>query len=204
MPVTTQEWYDRVSARIAGEGYRHLGWGEWETWPFEGEPVPKALQPPGAERPRNGAGGVDCFMCDGAADDGGDYLVWRDDLFMLGIPLEPIAIPFTAFLMPLRHADLSDLTPQEASRMGELMVACEQAAVAVLDIPRLQVFRYADGQEHLHWWLLGRPTGMGQLRGTFLPHWDDLLPPRTRAELRADVALVAERLVSVAGGRVMP
>ena len=204
MPESAQEWYDRVAARIAAEGHRHLGWGEWETWPIEGELVAQRLQPPTEERPRGGAGGVDCFMCDAAAGTGGDYLVWTDDLFMVGVPQEEIAIPFTAFLMPTRHADLSDLAPEESRRLGELLVAAEQAVVAVLDVPRMQVSRYGDGQEHLHWWLLGRPTGMGQLRGTFLPHWDELLPARTRAELRADLVLVAEQLVSVAGGRVLP
>ena len=204
MPETAQEWYDRVSGRVAEEGYRHLAWGEWETWPFQGELVPKALEPPTTERPRNGAGGVDCFMCDAAAGRGGDYLVWTDGTWMIGIPQEQVAIPFTAFLMPCRHADLSDLTAEESQRMGELLVGVEQAAVAVLDVPRLQVFRYGDGQEHLHWWLLGRPTGMHQLRGTFLAHWDELLPSRSRAELRADVALVAEELVSAAGGRLVP
>ncbi|HET7194373.1 MAG TPA: hypothetical protein VFI99_05235 [Nocardioides sp.] len=40
-------------------------------------------------------------------------------------------------------------------------------------------------------------------RGTFLPHWDDLLPPRTGEGLRADLLLVAERLPVLVGGRVL-
>lgn len=93
MPESSQEWYDRVSARIAESGYRRLGWSRWETWPFEGELVPKDLQPPGPERPRAGAGGVDCFMCEAAAGHGGDYLVWTDEVLMIGVPQELIAIP---------------------------------------------------------------------------------------------------------------
>ena len=46
MPESAQEWYDRVSARIAEEGYRELGWSEWETWPFEGELVPHGWEEP--------------------------------------------------------------------------------------------------------------------------------------------------------------
>jgi hypothetical protein len=87
--------------------------------------------------------------------------------------------------------------------MGVVMAACEQAAVQALDVPRLQVFRYGEGQEHLHWWLLGRPRGVAQLSGAFLPLWDDLLPPRSRPELRADLLLVGDRLVSLVGGRVI-
>lgn len=203
MPESSQEWYERVSARIAETGHRRLDWAEWETWPFEGQLVPRELRPPGAEHPRGGAGGVDCFMCEAAAGHGGDYLVWTDDVLMLGLPQELIAIPFTAFLMPCAHHDLADLPADQARRMGEVLVAAERAVMQTLDVPRMQVYRYGDGQEHLHWWLLGRPTGMHQLRGTFLPHWDDLLPPRTRAELRTDLLLVAERLTTLVGGRVL-
>lgn len=146
---------------------------------------------------------MDCFMCEAAAGHGGDYLVWTDDVLMLGVPQELIAIPFTAFLMPCAHHDLADLPVDVARRMGELMVAAERAVTDTLDVPRLQVFRYGDGQEHLHWWLLGRPTGVPQLGGPFLPRWDTLLPPRTREELRTDLLVVAERLTSLAGGRVL-
>ncbi len=200
MPRDASEWYDDTQRRIAADGLRDPGLADWPTWPYDGELTPRDLKPPVAERPRGGAGGVDCFMC--AADETADasYLLWRDDVAMIGIPHEPVALPFLAFLMPRRHADLADLTPDVAARMGQLLTAVERAATDVLDIPRLQVARYGDGQEHLHYWLLGRPTGVAQLRGTLLPMWQDLLPPRPADEVRADLVAVCERLVELAGG----
>lgn len=102
--------------------------------------------------------------------------------------------------MPRRHADLRDLTPQEAGRQGELLAAIEAAATASLPISRIQVARWGDGGEHLHRWLYARPTGMLQLRGTFLSHWDDLLPPRPVDEVAADAALWSAALSARVGG----
>jgi len=199
---TSPEWYDATRSRIAATGYRSAPWTGWPTWPFSGELVQRDLEPPGEECPRGGAGGVDCFICEAAAGDGGDYIVWRDDVAMLGQPREDVPLPFKAFLMPRRHADLSDLEPREAGRMGELMVLLERAVTDVLDVPRTHVMRWGEGQEHLHWWVLGRPTGVDQLRAPFLPLWDDLLPPRPREESRADLEAVARRLVELAGGEL--
>ncbi|WP_107772382.1 HIT family protein [Nocardioides sediminis] len=201
-PPTAQQWYDETRARIAATGYRPAPWTGWPTWPFEGEVTQRGLQPPVAERPRGGEGGGDCFICAAAADPGSDYVVWRDDVAMLGQPQEDVALPFVAFLMPRRHADLSGLQPGEAARMGELMPLVERAVTDTLDVPRVQVLRYGDGEEHLHWWVLARPTGVAQLRGSFLPMWDDLLPARPREGSRADLLAVARRLAELAGGEV--
>lgn len=199
---STQEWYDRVSAEIARDGFREAPWLEWPTWPFTGQLQNRPLDPPAPERDREGAGGVDCAQC-GRRDDP-SYIFWRDDVAMLGTPFEATSVPFTAFLMPRRHADLSDLTDDEAARMGQLLSLVERAARDVLDIPRMQVYRYGDGVEHLHWWLVARPTGIGQLRGSFLPLWDDLLPPREATARRRDLDDVAAHLVELAGGETFP
>ena len=63
--------------------------------------------------------------------------------------------------------------------------------------------RWGDGTEHLHWWLFARPTGQLQLRGTFLSHWDDLLPAGDPMTARADCESVAARLVQLAGGELV-
>jgi diadenosine tetraphosphate (Ap4A) HIT family hydrolase len=201
-PPTAQEWYAETRARIAATGYRPAPWTDWPTWPFEGDLSQRELEPPVAERPRGGEGGVDCFICEAAADPASDYIVWRDEVAMLGEPRETLSLPFVAFLMPRRHADLSDLRRTEAGRMGELLPLVERAVTEVLDVPRVQVFRYGDGEEHLHWWVLARPTGVAQLRGSFLPLWDDLLPTRPREDSRADLLAVARRLADLAGGEV--
>ncbi len=200
MPETPQQFYDRVSTAIAADGYRESDLAQWKSWPFDGDLTVRPLDPPEpVEPPRHGAGGVGCHVC--APDN--PLIVWRDDLFLLGLPLEPTALPFTAFLMSRRHADLADLTDAEGARMGIVMVHLERAVCAVLDVPRVQVLRWGDGSEHLHWWVMARPTGMLQLRGTFLSHWDDLLPPVPREQLRSDAEMVAVDLVARVGGEVV-
>lgn len=200
MPETSQEWFARVSAEIDRGGYLESDWGRWSSWPFEGELTPKPLQAPADEPQRGGLDGNDCFVCDKVAAADRSYIFWQDEHAILGVPAEPRALPFAAFLMPRAHADLADLPLATAARMGELLTLIEKAATDVLDIPRIQVARWGDGGEHLHWWLFARPTGMLQLRGTFLSHWDDILPPRRLEDLRADLDLVAARLVELAGG----
>jgi diadenosine tetraphosphate (Ap4A) HIT family hydrolase len=204
MPQTPQQWYARISAAIEADGYRTTDLTQWSSWPWTGDLTVKALDPPAdAEPPRSGAGGVDCQQCVSSRDADSGYLIWRDRLWMVGLPFEPSALPFAAFLMPRRHADLQDLTPAESARQGELLTAVEQAACAMLPIPRIQVARWGDGSEHLHWWLYARPTGQLQLRGTFLSHWDDLLPGGDAAAARADGELFAATLVELVGGELV-
>jgi diadenosine tetraphosphate (Ap4A) HIT family hydrolase len=200
MPESAEEWYARVRDGLETDGYREVPWPGWATWPFEGELHQRPLEAPAEERPRGGTGGNDCVMCGPALQDG---LVWHDDVAMLGVPAEGTSLPLAAFLMPRRHADLADLTEAEAGRMGQLLTHVERAARDVLDVPRIQVVRWGDGQEHLHWWLMARPTGSHQLRGSFLSLWDDVLPLRPADDLRADLELVAARVVELAGGEVV-
>lgn len=202
MPETPQEWYARVQAALKTDGYRHTQLARWSSWPWTGELTPKPLDPPAeAEPERGGAGGVDCLTCQAADELDPGYVVWHDEGWMVGLPFEPRALPCALFLMPKRHADLQDLTAAEAARQGELLTALERAACAVLEVPRVQVARWGDGGEHLHWWLYARPTGMPQLRGTFLSHWDELLPPVPAEQFRADQLLVVEELVRHVGGQ---
>lgn len=156
-------------------------------------------EPVDAEPARRGAGGVDCGCAAPVADWQG--VVWSDNLFAVTAPLDS-SLPFAVFLKPLRHAGLADLTRADARRQGELLTLVERIAVELLSVPRVQALRWADGGEHLHWWLMARPTGALQLRGTFLALWDDLLPLRGPDAVRADALLVAQRLAEVAGGTV--
>lgn len=206
MPESAQQWYDRVRAAVDADGYREAPWPTWRTWPFDGAPPEvRPLEPPGVEAERGGAGGVDCPPCATAAlPDPSAQLVWRDELLMIGVPLGGTPLPVCAFLMPRRHADLADLTTAEAARSGELLTAFERAAVDVLDVPRVHAARWGDGIEHLHWWLFARPTGMSQLRGTFVALWEELLPLRDQDEVRADLDLVAAALVDRVGGEALP
>lgn len=193
-----------MSAEIERSGVRPSDWGQWSSWPFEGELIPKALEPPQQEPSRCGLGGRGCFICDKVAAQDHSYIIWQDEHALLGMPAEPQSLPFATFLMPRVHADLADLPLEVAARMGELLTLVERAAVEVLDVPRIQVARWGDGGEHMHWWLFARPTGMLQLRGTFLSHWDDILPVAPAEQLRADLDLVAARLAELAGGEAFP
>lgn len=205
MTQTPKQWYDRVHAVIGDSGYREPDFSSWMSWPWVGDLTTKPLDPPVAAEPaRAGGGGAgDCQICTWSQDPDIDYLIWRDETWMIGLPFEPSSLPFAAFMMPRRHADLQDLTPAESARQGELLTAVEQAVCAMLAVPRIQVARRGDGEEHLHWCLYGRPTGQLQLRGTFLSLWADLLPPGDADLVRADSELVATALVELVGGEVV-
>lgn len=204
MPESPHQWYARVRHALDRDGYDNPDFDAWTAWPWTGELTPRELKPPVDEEPeRSGRGGQGCFVCDGVRDLDPGHLIWHDDAWMIGLPKEGSALPFAAFLMPKRHADLQDLTLPEAARQGELLTAIERAACAVLDVPRVQAARWGDGGEHLHWWLYARPTGVLQLRGTFLSHWAMLLPRRDGAELRADLDAVVACLVDDVGGQAI-
>ncbi|MGI8645030.1 MAG: HIT family protein [Nocardioides sp.] len=205
MPESAQEWYARVSAAIAQDGYGAPTWPASPAYPLAEDGSVRALDPPTAERPREGDGGVDCPLCERSQrEDPREYVYWRDEVAMLGVPFQPTALPLVTFLMPRRHADLAELAPAEAGRLGVILAGLERAVCDVLDVPRVQVARFGEGVEHLHWWVFGRPTGVDQLRGSFLLLWDDVLPPGDRTRQRADLDLVAARLVELAGGEALP
>lgn len=208
MPETPQQWHARVSAELERSGHRDSDWSQWDVWPFTADGSVKPLEPPvDAEPERRGAGGVDCHTCQVSGtitqDGRAEWVCWFDDDWMLSAA-DSSSLPFAMFLLPRRHADLATLTASEAARQGELLAAIERAAVKALHVPRMQVARWGDGGEHLHWWLYARPTGMKQLRGTFLSHWDDLLPARPLDQVRADADLVATALVVEVGGTASP
>lgn len=201
MPESPLQWYARVSAAIESDGHRDSDLQRWSSWPWTGDLTAKGLEPPvEVEPPRQGVGGLDCRSCDTGTDPGAGGAPWWDEGWFITWAGSS-SLPFAAFLMPRRHADLATLTPDLAARQGELLTALEQAACAVLHVPRIQVARWGDGGEHLHWWLYARPTGMLQLRGTFLSHWDDLLPPAPSDVARQHAHLVADELVRRVGGR---
>lgn len=202
MTESPAQWFARVERAIESDGYRRLDWEKWPSWPFAGNLTPRALDAPADDEPlRRGAGGIDCHACAAAADPGADpWTLWWDDTAMLVLPEHGAAVPFAAFLMPLGHSDLAGLPDATAARMGLLLTAIERAVIDVLAVPRIQAMRWGDGGEHLHWWLLGRPTGALQLRGTFLSHWDDILPLAPAELTRGNGERVAARLVELVGG----
>ena len=53
-------------------------------------------------------------------------------------------------------------------------------------------------------WVFARPTGALDLRGPHVLLWDEVLPVREPVARRADLDLLAARLVELAGGEALP
>ena len=106
----------------------------------------------------------------------------------------------TLMLAPLRHCDYTDLTDDEAAELGRLSVHIARAIESIPHLERAHVGRWGDGAEHLHIWFFGRPTGLLQLRGSFLTAWEDVLPNLPDAVRAADAVRVGELVAQSYGG----
>lgn len=146
----------------------------WEIFPFENDGLTaKVLDPPAWPEPdRNGEHGPDgCYVCGDT-----EPPLWSDDRWLVRAPREPMAIPACVTLSPVAHHDLADLPPDLASELGPMLQRVERAIYSIGGVGRVHVNKWGDGGAHLHMFLLGRPAGMWQLRGSCLPLWDDILP----------------------------
>jgi hypothetical protein len=86
MPETPEQLYERVQ----GEGLRMPQVEEWESWPFDGESQPRALQPPEErERPRLGEDEAECWRC----QSGEEQAIWSDEQWLLTPIPEPNGLP---------------------------------------------------------------------------------------------------------------
>jgi diadenosine tetraphosphate (Ap4A) HIT family hydrolase len=164
---------------------------EWDTFPFDGEMRPRALQPPvEREQPRQGEGGVDCRRC-AAADD--QYL-WTNERWRLA-GREPTGLPVTVLLEPREHyGELGELPDELAADLGVMLARIERAVRSVGGLGRVHVCKWGDGSEHLHWWFMARPARIPQLIGSFAAIWDDILPPTPEDVWRENLAAVKAEL----------
>ena len=187
MSETPEQLYERAAANL-----RMPPVGEWETFPFDGEMHPRALQRPGAvDPPRLGQGGAGCRSCS-APDD--NYL-WTDDCWRLLAPPRN-GLPIVVLLEPRQHfAEPGDLPDDLARDLGVMLARVERAVRSVGEIGRVHVCRWGDGGEHLHWWFMGRPARMPQLIGSFAAVWDDILPPTPEDVWRANLDSVVGELI---------
>jgi diadenosine tetraphosphate (Ap4A) HIT family hydrolase len=187
VPETPEELY----ARVQRVGLRMPPVEEWETWPFEGELHPRALQPPlDAERPRIGEDEAECWRC----QHGDEHAIWSDERWLVTPTKEPNGLPCVVLLFPRRHVDLGELDDDEAAELGRMLVRVERAVRAVPHVGRVHVCRWGDGSYHLHYWFLARPARIPQLIGSFAAIWDDVLPPTPQDVWEANLALVARAL----------
>jgi len=166
---------------------------EWDTWPFEGEIRPKALEPLTPEPAIQGQGGVDCRAC---ITPDAEYL-WTDEHWRLKTLPEPSGLPVIVILEPRAHfAGPADLPEELAREQGVLLGRVERAVLSVAGIARVHIGRWGEGAEHLHWWFIGRPEGFGQLRSSMAAIWDDVLPPTPRDVWDDNLARVVATLSS--------
>jgi diadenosine tetraphosphate (Ap4A) HIT family hydrolase len=187
MPETPEELY----ARVREQGLRMPPVDEWETWPFEGDLQPRALQPPvEVERPRVGENSADCWRC----QHGDEHAIWSDERWLVTSIAEPNGLPCIVLLFPRRHVDLGDLDDTEAAELGMMLVRVERAVRAVSHVGRVHVCRWGDGSYHLHYWFIARPARFPQLIGSFAAVWDDVLPPTPQDIWDENLALVARAL----------
>jgi diadenosine tetraphosphate (Ap4A) HIT family hydrolase len=169
----------------------------WEIFPFEGDLQIKALEPPVVpEPPRHGADGPD--TCSGCQDPLRNA-IWSDEHWRVSHLGEPTALPVTVLLCPMGHYDLHDLPPARSAEVGPMLQRVERAIMSLGGIARVHVNKWGDGGAHLHLWLIARPEGMMQMRGTCLPIWDDVLPKAPAEQWRAALAQVAAALAAEGG-----
>jgi diadenosine tetraphosphate (Ap4A) HIT family hydrolase len=189
VPETPEELY----ARVQRDGLRMPPVEEWETFPFDGEFRPRALQAPvEVEAPRRGEDAADCWPCRNAAE----HAIWSDESWLIAPPAEPNGLPCVVLLFPRRHVDLGELSDDEAAELGRMLVRVERAVSSVPGVGRVHVCRWGDGSYHLHYWFMARPARLPQLVGNFAAVWDDVLPPTPQDVWDENLRLVARALES--------
>ncbi len=172
----------------------------WPTFPFVGAFAIRRLDPPVEIEPdREGEHPSTCTSCGTSDDDG---YIWVDERWRVRALPRPSGLPAALVLETRSHLDLGDLSNLLATELGILTVRLERAMRSLDGVARVHVYRWGDGSAHLHVWFLARPYGQLQLRGTFLPLWDDVLPPIDDRAWRENLAFVAEWLADH-GGRAI-
>ncbi|MFI0516131.1 diadenosine tetraphosphate (Ap4A) HIT family hydrolase [Streptomyces canus] len=175
---------------------------DWETFPFEGDLRVKPLQPPVLPEPaRFGEDGPEeCRTCLRPVTEA----LWADDHWRLDAVGTESRLPAVVMLQPRAHHDLSDLPAERAAELGPLLQRAERAVLGLDGVARVHVNRWGDGAAHLHFWLLARPAGLLQLRGTFLPVWEELLPPIPEDERQQAHRQIAATLAADGGTAYVP
>jgi hypothetical protein len=156
--------------------------------------TPRQLEPPSADPPRHGEGGVGCRRC----ESGTDRALWHDDHWLVA-PLDgPSGLPCVVLLETREHLDFADLPHERAVELGPLLLRVQRAVLAIGEIANVHVCRWGDGSEHFHMWFMARPKRMPQLLGSFAAIWDDALPPLPDEVWRANLEIVARELAATA------
>lgn len=169
----------------------------WDIAPFEQDGLRVVpLRPPVLpEPPRHDEDPASCGSC-AARDEG----VWLDEHWRLR-HIPGAGVPLVLMLLSREHFDLADLPDDRAAELGVLTAHIARHVEALPHVARAHVYRIGDGGAHLHVWFFARPEGQAQLRGSWLPVWDDLLPEYPADLAASDAATVATALAGSYGGR---
>ncbi len=168
----------------------------WPSFPFEGDLRVKQLESAvDREPPREGEDVSPCVAC--TAPD--ESYIWVSERWRVRAPDRPSGLPMVLILESRSHLDLGDLSNMLAAELGVMTVRLERAVRSLDGVARVHVNRWGDGAAHLHLWFLARPQGRLQLRGSFLPLWDEILPPIPESQWRENLALVAAWLGEFGG-----
>lgn len=169
----------------------------WDVAPFEQDGLRVVpLRPPVLpEPPRHDEDPASCGSC-AARDEG----VWLDEHWRLR-HIPGAGVPLVLMLLSREHFDLADLPDDRAAELGVLTAHIARHVEALPHVARAHVYRIGDGGAHLHVWFFARPEGQAQLRGSWLPVWDDLLPEYPADLAASDAATVATALAGSYGGR---
>src|SRR5690242_19743702 len=199
MPLTPQEFYEHALAAADDEQRLPLArMTDWDISPFEPEGLRVSrLRPPVVpDPPRHGEDPAECGSCERR-----DVGIWVDDHWRL-TRLSGVGTPLVLMLHPRDHHDLADLPDELAAEMGVISTHLARHVEALEGVSRCHVYRIGDGGAHLHVWFFARPEGQGQMFGSWLVVWDDLLPEYPDDVAEADGRLVAEQLTASYGGGV--
>jgi hypothetical protein len=138
-------------------------------------------------------------VCGGADSE----YIWVSDRWRVRASNGHVALPAVMALESRSHLDLGDLPNLLAAELGVMTVRLERAIRSLPGVARVHVNRWGDDSAHLHVWFFARPAGQLQLRGSFLPMWNELLPPIPAETMRHNIALVAAWLADFGGRSVV-
>lgn len=188
MPETPEAFWER-----ARDATRVPPVEDWESWPFDGDIRVRPLAAPvHEERPRNGAGGIDCWRCANSDKEP----LWADEHWTVRSFDKPSGLPVVVLLETREHVDFTDLDDERASELGPLLLKVQRAVLAVPGVGNVHVGRWGEGSEHCHIWFMARPARMEQLRSSFAAIWDDVLPPVPEDVWRENLEIVRRELAA--------
>ena len=173
MALTPDEFYAHALAATDMEQRLPLSrMTMWEVAPFDQDGLRTVpLRPPVVPEPsRADEDPTTCRACANWEDG-----VWHNERWRLR-RIGGVGVPLALMLIPREHHDLADLPDDLSAELGVLTTHIARHVEALPNVARSHVYRIGDGGAHLHIWFFARPLGQGQLWGSWLPVWDDLLP----------------------------